>query len=292
MEVPQVVSTPATAATAATTTATATARATTSAPEARKRVRRWHHRGFTGCSTCRRRHVRCDEASPSCNNCTRLGLECDGAQGRITFKIYGLQQTIPGSSLRRGVKKRGRKLVEMTSSDDSGEGPGGEKRGKNESSEEEQVESVVISPATASDSVVEYQVQRHLYSPCLLNSPFDCIDDRYYVHFLDTLSSLLILYDSPENSNPYRHYFPEFARSSQSMFGAMKALGALHLANTSLGRQRSTHFQNAMSQYSEVVKSLRTRWTKPTPQLTLADFATSLLLCIFEVRSKLGIVAS
>ncbi|KAI0889273.1 uncharacterized protein GGS22DRAFT_69431 [Annulohypoxylon maeteangense] len=33
-------------------------------------------RSKTGCSSCRRRKVRCDEAKPICNACTRLGLTC------------------------------------------------------------------------------------------------------------------------------------------------------------------------------------------------------------------------
>ncbi|OTA99802.1 hypothetical protein M426DRAFT_27197 [Hypoxylon sp. CI-4A] len=33
-------------------------------------------RSKTGCSSCRRRKVRCDEGKPVCNACTRLGLNC------------------------------------------------------------------------------------------------------------------------------------------------------------------------------------------------------------------------
>ncbi|KAJ5994044.1 hypothetical protein N7451_009768 [Penicillium sp. IBT 35674x] len=35
-------------------------------------------RSRTGCHTCRRRRVKCDEDKPSCKTCVRLGLECDG----------------------------------------------------------------------------------------------------------------------------------------------------------------------------------------------------------------------
>jgi hypothetical protein len=83
-----------------------------------KRIRRWHHRGFTGCSTCRRRHVRCDEASPACNNCVRLGRECDGAQGRMTFKVYGPSQT-PTSSPPELSRAPRRQNNNSTSSPDS-----------------------------------------------------------------------------------------------------------------------------------------------------------------------------
>lgn len=35
-------------------------------------------RTFTGCRTCRRRRVKCDERKPTCRHCERLKLECEG----------------------------------------------------------------------------------------------------------------------------------------------------------------------------------------------------------------------
>lgn len=34
-------------------------------------------RGRTGCTTCKKRHVKCDEHKPACKNCSRLGRTCD-----------------------------------------------------------------------------------------------------------------------------------------------------------------------------------------------------------------------
>ena len=85
------------------------------------------------------------------------------------------------------------------------------------------------------------------------------------------------------NSNPYRSCFPDLAHSSPSMVGAMQALGALHLANTTDGSSRNTHFQQAMSKYGEVVKLFRDRYARPREGLGMTDFATCLLLCLFEV---------
>ncbi|EDN11090.1 predicted protein [Histoplasma mississippiense (nom. inval.)] len=44
------------------------------------RQRRYRDRNFTGCSTCKARHVKCDEAAPACRNCIKRGLHCDGAR--------------------------------------------------------------------------------------------------------------------------------------------------------------------------------------------------------------------
>ncbi|KAE8328866.1 fungal-specific transcription factor domain-containing protein [Aspergillus sergii] len=252
------------------------------APEKRKRVRRWHHRGFTGCSTCRRRHVRCDEASPSCKNCTRLGLECDGTQGRMTFKVYGPPQAPEPSSSppkKREAKKPISHVLDPTD---------GNKLIKIEPGEEDQsYDALVISPTTIPESKpVKYRFQEPISPAVFMSSSLDCVDGRYYTHFIDSVATLLLIYDNSINVNPYRRYFPELARSSPTMANAMQALGALHLANTSRGQQRNLHFQRAMGKYGEVVKSFRTRYTQPDQNLQLTDLATCLLLSLFEMMDS------
>lgn len=45
-----------------------------------------HSRSRTGCLTCRRRRKKCDERKPTCWNCERNNLECDGYQAPIKWK--------------------------------------------------------------------------------------------------------------------------------------------------------------------------------------------------------------
>ncbi|KAI9041782.1 Zn(II)2Cys6 transcription factor [Aspergillus affinis] len=259
------------------------------APEKRKRVRRWHHRGFTGCSTCRRRHVRCDEASPCCKNCSRLGLECDGTQGRMTFKVYGPpqpQESPPSSSSSSsspGSKKREKKPAAGVMTTFAVDG----KVIKKENDEDEDsFDAVVVSPTTVSDTKpIKYRFQDPVSPAEFMTASLD-LEGRYYAHFIDRVATLLLIYDNSININPFRRYFPELARSSPSMASAMQALGALHLANTSRGQQRITHFQHAMGKYGEVVKSFRTRYNQAGPHLQLTDFATCLLLGLFEMMDS------
>ncbi|VUC26271.1 unnamed protein product [Clonostachys rosea] len=42
----------------------------------RSRKHRFVNRNRSGCSTCKERHVRCDEARPVCTNCIKLGRTC------------------------------------------------------------------------------------------------------------------------------------------------------------------------------------------------------------------------
>lgn len=253
----------------------------------RKRVRRWHHRGFTGCSTCRRRHVRCDEASPVCNNCVRLALECDGTQGRMTFKVYGpsKQESSSQAAPPNPTKKR-RKIASPDSSSESPTGSLVVKRQKREGAT--RCEGLVVSPTTVTPAQFQFQFQVRFQEPILptnlITASLDFTGDRYYTHFIDQVSTLLLIYDNSMNTNPYRSNFPDLARSSPSMVGAMQALGALHLANTSAGTSRTKHFQHAMSKYGDVVKMFRDRYAQSGGEhLGMTDFATCLLLCLFEV---------
>lgn len=151
------------------------------------------------------------------------------------------------------------------------------------------VDAVVVSPTTVAES---NSARYHVQDPFRLvpTSPLDMREARYYTHFIDQVASLLLIYDNPININPYRRYFPELARESPSMASAMQALGALHMANTSRGPQRIGHFQQAMGQYGEVVRSFRTQYTQPAHQLRLTDFATCLLLSLFEVSQEATLV--
>ncbi|KAL0942691.1 uncharacterized protein CTRU02_200577 [Colletotrichum truncatum] len=42
-------------------------------------------RTFTGCRTCRSRHLKCDEARPVCSSCRRLNLVCEGYDGQLLW---------------------------------------------------------------------------------------------------------------------------------------------------------------------------------------------------------------
>ncbi|KAI0900119.1 hypothetical protein F4806DRAFT_278627 [Annulohypoxylon nitens] len=51
-------------------------------------------RSKTGCSSCRRRKVRCDETKPICNACTRLGLTCSYEPARAANSAETLRYRV------------------------------------------------------------------------------------------------------------------------------------------------------------------------------------------------------
>ena len=53
----------------------------------KERGRKFHHKSRDGCETCRKRHVKCDEAKPACHACTSRGMMC-GGYNRPKPKIF------------------------------------------------------------------------------------------------------------------------------------------------------------------------------------------------------------
>lgn len=51
-------------------------RTTPQATMSKKRKRRHHHRSRDGCSSCKQKHMRCDEDKPFCRNCLKNGSSC------------------------------------------------------------------------------------------------------------------------------------------------------------------------------------------------------------------------
>ncbi|ATY67014.1 Zn(2)-C6 fungal-type DNA-binding domain [Cordyceps militaris] len=49
-----------------------------SSPGGSRRTRKWATKTRTGCITCRRRRIKCDEGAPSCKKCISTGRECEG----------------------------------------------------------------------------------------------------------------------------------------------------------------------------------------------------------------------
>ncbi|RYN97418.1 hypothetical protein AA0121_g13534 [Alternaria tenuissima] len=52
----------------------------------------------TGCGMCRRRKKKCDEAKPECDNCTRIGITCQGYMDKMTLQKNGSSTSLPSLS--------------------------------------------------------------------------------------------------------------------------------------------------------------------------------------------------
>lgn len=282
-----------------------------SKPLAPARQRKWHSRVFTGCVNCRRRHVKCDERTPSCSNCARLSLPCNFDR-KFVFKA--VKPTGPSGP--RGDKTG--KAASPTSSEarvssrsgsaSSGEDAGDECRTRDFFPTDAVAVRGSRSPlGTKSPSSISFisedfpfNHKQHSFpgkrqyatSPAYhfvaphLPQQLDSNDNLYLHHFLETVSSYLIIYDTPSNSNPYRQ-LPGLMSNSGLLRDAMKALGAMHIAGLPETRNPRVHRSAAMKAYGNVVTQLRDTVAFKQGQPTLELLATTLLLCMFEKMSSL-----
>lgn len=278
---------------------------------ARKRQRKWHARVFTGCANCRRRHVRCDEQMPSCANCSRLSLACDydgdNRCGRFLFRAVcprkhpgppvGQSSLSPAEefqSLERAQTSVSQASLVNTSGDQSSNGRG--------SPVSASAEDTTISnpqgegeadPKAISDDLLMLDGFPDIYiPPSPPPSSFFAIPSRrapdivlreaiYYNHFLTDVSTILIIYDTPSNANPYR-ILPRLAGRSNLLQDTMVAFGAMHLANLPTMQDKAVHYRAAMEIYVSVITRLSGILSDNPPCFELESLATSLLLCMFE----------
>lgn len=67
----------------------------------RSRPRRSHLLG--GCSTCRRRHVKCDQKRPVCRTCRALGVPCEGYSDQVLWMRSDSSEKVEGTP--RGTRR-------------------------------------------------------------------------------------------------------------------------------------------------------------------------------------------
>ncbi|KAK2609122.1 hypothetical protein QQS21_002349 [Conoideocrella luteorostrata] len=270
------------------------------------RQRRWHSRVFTGCVNCRRRHVKCDEGTPSCSNCSRLNLVCNFDRKFVFKAVKPTDQIVPKSEV---GDKPSSSSPEGRASSRSGSASSGDDCADELRSHHLVSPSTVVrcgtSPGAISPGDISFISEDFLFcnnnrsfpGKVGLNSPqpykykvkipqkIDSNDNLYLYHFLETVSSYLIIYDTPSNSNPYRQ-LPGLMSNSGLLRDAMKALGAIHIAGLPETRNRHIHHGAAMKAYGNVVTQLRDTVAVNQGQPNLELLATTLLLCMFEKISS------
>lgn len=265
------------------------------------RQRKWHSRVFTGCVNCRRRHVKCDEGTPACSNCTRLSLPCNFDRKFVFKAVQTAGPTLTPYSDKQSPTSSERRISSRSgSASSSDEMPEQVDRGK--LGTHEMVEFMAnATPGPHSSQGISFisedflwngssfgglpkTTQFHTFVP-EVPQHIDSNDDLYLQHFLGTVSTYLIIYDTPSNSNPYRQ-LPALMGHSGFLKEVMKALGAMHIAGLPQTRDKQAHRSAAMRAYGNAVTSLRDAVTANQGQPSLEMLATTLLLCMFEKMSS------
>ncbi|KAM5344321.1 hypothetical protein ACJ41O_012858 [Fusarium nematophilum] len=101
--------------------------------------RKTRTKSFSGCWTCRAKHVKCDETRPSCNRCRRSGISCEGYGIRLSWTSVRNPATFRSRtpSTRRAAQRATSRLLHARR-----EGSVEEPVGGNEDPAEEQTGSV------------------------------------------------------------------------------------------------------------------------------------------------------
>ncbi|KID88383.1 Zn(2)-C6 fungal-type DNA-binding domain protein [Metarhizium guizhouense ARSEF 977] len=274
------------------------------------RQRKWHSRVFTGCINCRRRHVKCDEGAPSCSNCTRLNLPCNFDR-KFVFKA-ARHAGPPGPKADKRAKVAAASSEPRASSRSDSASSGEDGSDETSAQESSSIDGVAVTstmsptgsktpPSSLSfiseDFACNYKHARFPVKGQYMASPvywceatdvprqIDFNDNFYLRHFLETVSSYLIIYDTPANSNPYRQ-LPSLMSNSGLLRDVMKAFGAMHIAGLPETRNRQVHHSAAVKAYGNVVTQLRDTVAFNQGHPTLELLATTLLLCMFEKISS------
>ena len=73
--------------------------------EPRKRVRQWHHKTKSGCSSCKFRRIRCPQEKPTCSRCIAAGRECSYGVQPKAWLFETAKEALPVSTTALTVAK-------------------------------------------------------------------------------------------------------------------------------------------------------------------------------------------
>ncbi|RGP77265.1 arginine metabolism regulation ii [Fusarium longipes] len=83
--------------------------------------RKPRNKTFSGCWTCRAKHVKCDEAKPSCDRCRNAGVDCEGYGVRISWASVRNPSTFRRGGKRRSTRRTSERLRQSCDLESVGE---------------------------------------------------------------------------------------------------------------------------------------------------------------------------
>lgn len=211
--------------------------------------------GRPGCTTCRRRKVKCDEKRPVCQRCRLLDFDCEWAG------------TGP-SSLKRPGPDTARQLQPV--------------RPKVNSSQDAAESFMWLKPAP---------FYHHLSDPIIpcANALTLSAADRHYFHYFPS-STVVFYYMKKWPWSSFNYLYQEFAATNKGVMRMIVALSASDMHHCGLSPaaspSRPTAVDRAWFHYANAVKELRELLEKPGRGFTQEDletmFVTIFLMITYE----------
>ncbi|KAL4797252.1 fungal-specific transcription factor domain-containing protein [Aspergillus venezuelensis] len=245
----------------------------------------------SGCLTCKRRRKRCDEAKPSCHNCDRLGLTCEG-YGSMWAAHLGPATHVFRAELSNSPRFRS-SLSPARSIGSSGSSIG------------QTLSGTELSPATVSTPLTEQgDLDRfNEPSPVSAASPdsqlavaspnpskhithLSHLDTHYLQYHMEQGSKLLANLEA--NDNPLRSLLIPRALSSPLLMNALCAVSAVHFSNRANSSWSASAGNEGTSYYINTMRGLRTTLATCQGQGLTRSFPDDAilavsLLCKYEI---------
>ncbi|KAJ6131381.1 hypothetical protein N7523_001841 [Penicillium sp. IBT 18751x] len=199
----------------------------------------------SGCSTCVKRRVKCDERAPGCVKCEKYGKPCPGYKKELKFVA--------------GKPYRSRRVRLYGSDSTDGKGSGD------------------ASPTIGSGC------QSSSQEVLLTERPSTLISADLNV--LQFLGSLIVDFSQPVSSNQNQivHWFgflPSIYGLNQTLDATIKSFVAHHYGNAFQDEQMVVY---ARAAYGEALRRLRKALTSPSECFSTYIFCAVVLLCIYEL---------
>ncbi|KAL4959149.1 Zn(II)2Cys6 transcription factor [Aspergillus stella-maris] len=261
------------------------------APAKRRQRREGGKWTRSGCLTCKRRRKRCDEAKPSCHNCDRLGLTCEG---------YGSMWAVPLGPAAHVFKAEPANSPRFRTSLSPALSIGSSGSSMGQTLSATDLSSTTVStPLTEKDDLDGSNEASPVSAPSPDNqlavaSPnpskhithLSHLDSHYLQYHMEQGSKLLANLEADDN--PLRSLLIPRALSSPILMNALCAVSAVHFSNRANSSWSASAGNEGANYYIETMQGLRTTLAAYQGQGLTRSFPDDAilavsLLCKYEI---------
>ncbi|KAL4935717.1 hypothetical protein BDV06DRAFT_217222 [Aspergillus oleicola] len=242
----------------------------------------------SGCLTCKRRRKRCDEAKPSCHNCDRLGLTCEG-YGSMWAAPLGpaahVFRTEPVNSRRCRSSLSPALSIASSASSKPSAAELSPTTISTPLADQDELENTDNSSSEQAASP-ENQLTVATLNPSKIITHLSNLDTHYLQYHMEQGSKLLANLEADDN--PLRSLLIPRALSSPLLMNALCAVSAIHFSNRANSSWSASAGNEGANYYINTMRGLRTTLAKFQDQGQTRSFPDDAilavsLLCKYEI---------
>ncbi|KAK9368914.1 hypothetical protein V1509DRAFT_621871 [Lipomyces kononenkoae] len=225
--------------------------------------RRPHRKSRTGCGTCKKRRVKCDEVRPRCGNCSHLGLTCSfQTAGSMLLNQTAIARTGVGvsGSLRSGHSSglRGMNLGVMQPSDNA------------------TFSAMAANAIAGSSSMLGLDTSVITFN----------VEDLRLMHVYTTTVNLTIIRVSETQADLWQRWVPELAFQHAALMHALLAFSGSYVVRRADAAVGALISERVAVHRSEALRILRTvLQSQLNPEMADPAFLTGYLLMLDSIAN-------